>query len=490
MKTKFKIAVSFMFILNSCSTLDIVHVTNPSAGTENGVYYALPMTIVTVEVPVTKITRKPGRCLCEDEEMMRLKGEIIDIVIKAKKEPEKAKKEPELKDKAWNACEELMFDATSSERYKLGDLIISSYPVPDSSKIFFVTNKKNVFKKNNLSFVLNELAVLHSAEIKAEDRTLDVITQVVGSVASVAGKFLKGTENDSSKLKGIKKSAELTPNKIFCNSLRVEFDKLVSAKSKLIQNENSQTETGTFSRQLEEIDKAQQAIIAQFTYVEERETNTIKIDRLVRPAQLATWIDLFTFNDVDGIAALPIPKDSYTNLYTNSGSKSFATSEKDMYALRIETYTNQISNYAGTVLSSSTSTSRAGLAYNIPRKAAVAVAKIKTETKDGKSIVTPKIIASTNVIMPQFGTVAFLEKNQSLANIELDPLSGALRKVILENNAITTDQIKNIGTAAEGIAGLKKDELSDLQSEASRLEQKEKILKLKLSIDSLAKKQN
>lgn len=465
MTSKLKIITCLLFLC-SCRNLEIAHITVPSSGTGNGVYYALPMTIVTVEVPVTKIILTPGACFCKDEEMMRLKGEIINEVIKAKKKSK-------FENKTWKECEELTFDSTSYKYYKMGDVTISSYPVPDSSKIFFVTNRKNIFKKNNLNFVLNELGVLQSAEIKTEDRTLDVITQIVGSVASVAGKFLKSSEEDKSTL---------------CERLRTQFNLLESAKTRLVQNENSQTEIGTFIRQLEEIDKAQQAIIAQFTFIEEKETKTIKIDRLIKNPQLAQWINLFTFDKSDGITTLPIPKDSYTNLYTNSGSRTTASTEKDLYALKVETYGNQVPTYAGVALSSTTSTAGAGLAYNIPKKASVAVAKMIRQ--NGNSAVTPKLIATTNIIMPQFGTVGFLKKNQSLANIELDPLSGSLRKVILENNAITADQVKNIGATAESIAGLKKDELSDLQSEASILEQKEKILKLKLSIDSLAKKQN
>jgi hypothetical protein len=174
----------------------------------NGIYYALPLTVLTVEVPVTKLTLVPGRCLCQDKELMRSKGELILKVMDLK-----TKKHPGIA-----PCKDLSFNDSSYVYYKLGDISISSYVAPDSTKLYYVQTRKNVFRKNTVSFVLNELGVLNSAEVKVEDRTLDVVTQLVGSVAEVAGKFMKAADTPET-------------DDLDCKKLRAELDLLIAARN-------------------------------------------------------------------------------------------------------------------------------------------------------------------------------------------------------------------------------------------------------------------
>jgi hypothetical protein len=470
MKTRIIVLIMCAFLASACRNLEIVHVSpnNPAKpSTKEGIYYALPLTVLTVEVPVTKITLTPGACFCEDKELMRSKGEIINELIKLQPVPPKNP----------DNCEEEMKFGKTFTYYKLGTIAISGYPAPDTSKIFFVKTRKNAFKKTNLTFSLNELGVMNSAEIKVEDRTLDVITQITGSVVEVVGKLLKGDTT---------KSGKPLDRKSTCKKLRGQLNDIAAARQTLINSTTMDKSIETFNRQLEELNKAQEAIVAQFTFSEEKETSLIKIDRIIRISELNSWIDLFDFDKTSGLKLLPLPQAGYTNYYYNNSVPSITNSEKDRYALQVQAYDQQMATYVGQHSSGMTLGNQAGLAYNVPKKAAIKIAKVKVANKN---VAIEKVVASSNSIMPQFGTVAFLRRKQSLANIELDPFSGALRKISIENNGITAEQIKNLGTVASSVAGLKKTELSELQQEATILEQKEKILKLKISIDSLAKTQ-
>lgn len=424
--------------LTFCQTFKKVD-ADTSKAKESGIYYSLPKTILTIEIPVTKVSWKMGRYFNKNAELSRGKHEQLKKLKGSHKDST------------------LIF-------YELGDIIISGHPVPDMSKVYFSTLKTSPLKNRKLTFVMNDLSVLQSADVLNEDKTFDIITQSISSIASLAGVVM-----------GVSKSSEDGTDtiKIHENLLLKKLQTIRQSKFDLFTSPHVNSES-VLNKQLSELEKMEAAIISEFTYFEEKKTSIFKVEIILSKADANKTIPLFKFTPESSIKFYQDTNLGYKNLYLNKGIKYLpdTSTDKTTFSLKIVTTVDQLYSKVG-----SSSTIK-GIAYNIPAKTQLSIVE------------NEKPIAVANMLIPQFGKVAQLSKKLSTAYIELDPLTGSLRKVIAERKGLSPDQIKAAGGAIETTAGLvvKKSETAQLEEEAKKLELKEKILKLNQSIDSLQNK--
>lgn len=105
---------------------------------------------------------------------------------------------------------------------------------------------------------------------------------------------------------------------------------------------------------------------------------------------------------------------------------------------------------------------------------------------------TPKPpVAVAMLPLPQLGKVGYLPERASKVGVELDPLTGTLRTISLQQTGLSVDQIKAAGDAVSaGATALKKPaaktELEKIQSDNALLEQQIKKIKQQRTLDSLS----
>lgn len=435
-----KIIALVLVILPSLLTAqDFEKVDAKGTDSKNGVYYSLPKAVLTLEIPVTKITWSKGKYFDTEPEITELRKDGVTSLTKAGKK-------------------EITF-------YEIGDISMSSYPVPDMNKLYFAKVNRNLFKNRKLTFVMNDLAVLQSAEQTNEDKTFDIITQIVSSVASVAGVAMKVPKSPGTPVAA-------TPQDILKDKLK----EIREARFELLSVGRLTVSEAIYNRQLAELDKMENAIIAEFTYSEEKKASTYRIDVLLDDRHKQKFHNLFKFDSAKSVMFFPVDTSDYTNTYLNKGIKFLATAEqtidKDTYQLWTITQKVQIHEKI------SSSEAKNGIGYNVPAKCQLKVVNDKT------------VVSAANMMIPQYGAVAYLNKKMSSSIIELDPNTGALRKVVEERKGLSADQIKAAGGSAESVIGLsnKQTETAKLEEEAKKLELRDKILRLNLSIDSLVNK--
>ncbi|MGD0712275.1 MAG: DUF4831 family protein [Bacteroidales bacterium] len=122
-------------LIAACSTINVHHVENSKAAVMNdGIYYSLPKTVISVEVTVDKINKVKGPY---SEYAAKYLG-ISNII------------------------------GENSVSYSLGNIKINSYSVPDPAQYYFVELPKCGHKKNAVILQLSESGIINSINAPGE----------------------------------------------------------------------------------------------------------------------------------------------------------------------------------------------------------------------------------------------------------------------------------------------------------------------------------
>ena len=134
-KHSFCFLVLIVLAASSCSTINVSHVDDKGQFPENdGLYYSLPKTVVTMEVTVSKTTK--------------IKGPYADYADK------------------YLGLSDIITE--NSVSYSLDDIKMNSYPVPDPEQYYFVEIPKGCNKKNHIFLQLSEAGLLNSINQRSE----------------------------------------------------------------------------------------------------------------------------------------------------------------------------------------------------------------------------------------------------------------------------------------------------------------------------------
>jgi hypothetical protein len=129
---------AFILLIAACSTINVHHVENSNAMAMNdGIYYSLPKTVISIEVTVDKINKVKGPY---SEFAAKYLG--ISNVI-----------------------------SENSVSYSLENVKINSYSIPDPAQYYFVELPKCGHKKNAVLMQLSESEIINSINAPAETKT-------------------------------------------------------------------------------------------------------------------------------------------------------------------------------------------------------------------------------------------------------------------------------------------------------------------------------
>lgn len=483
-----KIQVTNMELPSGTSVMPVV--PTDDAG---GMYYALPLSLITVDVPVTKIERSKGDCFDEADSMsVKL---LRERVGKATAD-ELTKKWKDTANKGTYTF------------YKLDkeEIAISTRPAPDPAKVYYATLKNRWNKNQQLTLNLNELGQMTKGEFVNEDRTFDLIVQGVSSIAGIISAVLPAKSSTTGNTAAIV-AAATDPTTMewqlehYADAGRACFEQkknlLTTRKVRFDLNTttSSSGDATIYKRKLDDLNALEAGILAGLTYEEKKTKVVLHMDILVpapatsTPADLATVlakIPLFAFDKAAGIEILvPLASGSYQNEYLLPIGRQVptATGGFDVYYLAFDyARGNQVADR--TYVSAGGSTTKPGIAYNIP-----VWVRGRVETT-GKPPVAVAMLP-----MPQLGQVAYLPQRVSKVGFDLDPLTGALRTISLQQTGLTADQIKAAGDAAtSGITAVKKPaaktDLETIQGDNALLEQQIKKINQQNKLDSLLGRQS
>ena len=122
---------------------------------ERGIYYALPRTVITVELPIIQTTYTAGRYAQFSEEMLGMKAESENNVS-----------------------------------YKLGTPVLGTRTESDPNEVFLVKIAGNPLETRTLMLELSEDGRLASAQSDVENKMVDFVISTIKTTASIAAKAI------------------------------------------------------------------------------------------------------------------------------------------------------------------------------------------------------------------------------------------------------------------------------------------------------------
>jgi hypothetical protein len=162
----------------------VPHTSADKAKDMNGVFYALPRTVVKADVPVQRTNRQPG---------------LLSHFTPCE---------------GFFPNEKYVFRKESEFAINSDKINISTESVPDTDEVFMIKTKGGMLETRNLELTLTESGVLVKATAEVTNDTIDVVT---GSIKTGAGLLAKALP-----LIPLAGGVSLTPEQQKCRSLVVE----------------------------------------------------------------------------------------------------------------------------------------------------------------------------------------------------------------------------------------------------------------------------
>ncbi|MBD2705658.1 hypothetical protein IC229_33935 [Spirosoma sp. BT702] len=471
-KQKVMIWVLIVGLISCCKpTLTVQRITTmpSSSGSddEGGLYYALPMTLISVEIPITQTTRKQGDCFWDEALKERLGTKDAAVLI--------AK---------WKASRDSTY---TFYKLKEDQIAITARPIPDPSKVLHVLLVGKWNKNRELTATLNELGQMTQGEMVNQDRTFDLVVQGVQSVAGIVSTLVvpkSAGQSTGTNLADADNFDLISIDKRKRNLIAVR-----AARTQLIQSSDNVGAEGILKRKLDELDKLEADLLSHLTFDETKTQVILRADILIQKTGSSPFdssTPILTFSE-EAKPILHFEPDAGT--YQNEYLRQFADFNSTPAGGAEKLYTLTVSYTSGKQLADyvseppTSSTVARGLAYNVP---VWARAKVKVKPKTDPE----KIVAVATVAMPQWGKVAYLPEKASSTGFEFDPSTGSLRKLSIKQPGLTADQISKAGTALNSAATLIQPEsLTAPLGKATRdndlIEQKIRAAKLQMQYDSI-----
>ncbi|WP_093208508.1 DUF4831 family protein [Siphonobacter aquaeclarae] len=272
--TRFGLSLFLLIATIGCGKIVVspVRDTDTFESFGGGVFYALPMTMITLEIPVTKIERKvvhfPDSTLLASSPLGHNNPDALITT------------------------------------YDLGDIAISSRPVPDAEKIFNVAIKGNWKKTQALQLSMNDLGILSKAEAEVEDHTFDIVIQAAQSIAGITQALVSFKGSDP---------AKMTKDSCQISKYKAELRQIREARFSLLKSDGNlgygHMPEGALRLRLDELKRQEENLISLMTYAETKTKLLIRKDILIRnPEDIANLSEnpVFWFDKSSG---LMLPED-------------------------------------------------------------------------------------------------------------------------------------------------------------------------------------
>ncbi|PKQ44203.1 DUF4831 family protein [Confluentibacter flavum] len=404
-----------------------VDIAKPEKVTRDGVFYALPKTILIIDVSVTK------------------------TMLKA----------PTSTDKCDAACrralQDIGFEIYKTDRsYKIADYSITTKAIPDLNEVYLINPRKKWNKNSNMTFSLSEQGLIKGAEVSVENKTINVITSGIKTIGSIAGSIIASRD------------------KLGASSSLIKLIQLIDKREALISSSRYASSLEVIKYQVSELDKLIANELEELIGIKKEET---KIFRFLIDPDCPTFsppntytdieIDLFCVNNIGSDKGIFLSTKSEGVIYPID----FMTTKKEGELVKLSIMEPRTKDYGSLLMKTTESTSdKKGFPYRIPKN------KIVSITLAGK----PTLISTIPV--PQCGVIAYLPYKMDKVNATFYENLGNLQSISTDSKAIfQSSNIESIQGTFSDIKSLidGKSELDNLNEENALLEAKKKNKELK-----------
>jgi hypothetical protein len=456
-----------------CAKVAVKPVTgDPSK--EPGIYYALPETVITIEIPVKVTKSKPGKGVgMSDAELApaRIRSDQIQ-----KAEETKAKIE----------VDQVEFGAR---------------PIPDLSRIYYVKAAPGILDDMGLNFTLQESGVISEGLGETKNLAVDFAVRVAETALTIAGKT--GTAaivKDKGKQPTVTAKSKDTAGAGLVNdivAIRKQRGNLIATASK-----HPESNAETVKLLLANLDAREQKALSAL--IGPSETAVMKIEAEFTPGTEADNVTLFrVIVNSDGNqkvcpaegntkASVFIPEDLSDESCGAPGVKI-----ESLYALRIEPPKTRMKSKIGEP-DSTASKGNSSFFYRIPEQALVTLTKCGGDP--GDKAVT---LAQTRPMVAQIGAVTCLPAQTGGVYLKYDlkyhEQTGALKTAAIKSSPISLETVdmarKAFETYKDAEAAKKKAEAeveaaeeqkaAAASDEVNQLKREAEILQLKKTIQDL-----
>jgi hypothetical protein len=391
---------------------------------KQGIFYALPKTVLVIEVEVTKtkLTAPDNANLC---------------------------------DALFGDCQKVLGQKpyATGTAFEITNITIGSKATPDAEQIYRVDIRRRWNVDKAIGFSLSSEGLIQGTEVTTTNKTFEIITTALTTIIDVAAQ----TRLLTLLAPDIKAAS---PEEI---KIKKRIDYLIAKKEDLLTAIASTGPLETLKFKVEETDKL---LAQELTKILGKKEVAKKVYRFELYNIPTTDTELLHLSTTNGIY-LDLTNDHILN------PTEFSNIKKEGTPLIVKVG-DGVSEFGKKITASATvEPGKKGLAYRVPKEAKVTVS------------FNNKNEAIALVPIAQSGIVAYLPYKIDKANIEYYENLGWLKKVSVETNSISPDNIKKAGevitNAHEKLSG--KTEIEKLKEENELLEAKKKNKELK---DSLA----
>lgn len=462
-----RLLIVIIFFLIGCGTKVVVQHVKDKPITKDGVYYALPKSVVIVKMPIKRITKTKGdqaQCIKYLDRVGFTEGEVKAIKDQDKK------------------FDELPEGPREFVSFELGKPEISTIGVPDTDNIYLVEVDGGFLKKQNTLLKLTETGLITNFDITVTDQSLDLAIKTLEVGASIVSKVLTF---------GVLKAENGQ-----CDNILNRIKEVEDARMSLLTSKAIVTNEATFNLLLKKLDENLTRYLnairgtttavewtVTFRYIPEKNIKRNKeiSKEIIEHKQVLFEIpDKCKLSIITGQDDIPVPgifaKETKTSRHCEEG--------KSIISLVIA---RQSTGFADIVEQNSLKDSpEHGVRYRIPAEASAKIIKHNVSSSGSGYKESTTLIATNKLQISQFGTVVALPPStgpgETGYKIEFYTDTGSLKSLGATSATISPETIGKLGTAVEKVI----DTARTREKEKLTLERDE--LKLQLEIEELKDK--
>lgn len=451
-------------LLSGCgASYRVHHVSTASAARlpSSAVYYALPRTVITVSVPITKISRATPRC---NTASYKDKLESLGISTTG---------------------------ASKSPTYQLGEPQLASRVEQDPEHMYAIELDENAVTANKRGFELSERGFLTSSSLESANKAPDLAIKTVEVAAGIVGKLV----GLGAPLMPSQDPKAQAPEAQRCEQALTQIHDIRRYRLDLVRG-NAQTNgtpKDTLALMLEELNAMEKSLVAEFTGAPTLQQGTITCE--IRPKSRAaasshpeeslTLFELVESRGLRNVSQGCYHTDSFREDTTQPDGKS------QVVSVELTAVSTDLAISAEKTQRSPDNPS--GLVYRIPAEAIVRYL-VEERNPAEKDAVKRRVATRTQLDVAQYGAVAYLpgeaevDSVSAMYSVKLSPTLGGLVSLSSSTTPLAPETVSaastSVGAVIDATRADEKGEMEALEQQKKRLELRRDIKKLEEELGS------
>lgn len=326
------------------------------------------------------------------------------------------------------------------------EIKITALAEPDFNKIYQVCIKDKWNKNQKVNFAYNSDGILTEGESSYEDKTFEIIIESLNLINKVINVVVRNYESNIDSINSLKE----IQNK-YENLAKISDFEIYKAEKNRLDEKYSKLYSKYFYSTL--INKS----VKKIYYTPENED----LDKITHIFDFDEKTGVIFVNDLPKLTSRSrnVQKQKLTTDFNKNHTISLTSNNKDQLADKIK-YVNDVKNN--------------GFAYNIPK-----IVQLKFYT-DKDTIINELFKIA------QLGKIGYIKSGNNKLSYNLDPLTGELKKLTVENESALNDQINSVSAISSDLIKLVMGEDPDtkLEKEVKRLENEIKKRNLEKQLEN------